>query len=402
MDLTLSRTIGLLVVAILVAIVSRRLRLPYTVGLVVTGLSLALAPPVANINLTYQFIFDVILPPLLFEAALSIRWNELQRDAVPVLVLATLGVAISAAVVAFGMSYVPQWPMPAAVIFGVLISATDPVAVIAMFKDTGIKGRLRLLVESESLLNDGVAAVLFVVALGWAQAVGHGLTSGWDIARTLAVTSGGGLLVGAACGGLAIAAAGRTQDHLVETALTAVAAYGSFQMAERFQFSGVLATVTAGLLMGNLGILGQRDYLLLRGREFVLGFWEFAAFIANSFIFLLIGLTIGHLPLTGLSVVGLVAAISLTLLGRALVVYPICLAFWRSRWTIPLRGQHVLWWSGLRGALALALALALPDTLPGRRQIVTAAFGVVAFSVIMQGLTMPMLLRMLGFFPKRA
>ncbi|HEY1931233.1 MAG TPA: sodium:proton antiporter [Acetobacteraceae bacterium] len=401
MDLTLSRIIGLLVVAIFVAIVSRRLRLPYTVGLVVTGLSLALAPPVANINLTYDFIFDVILPPLLFEAALAIHWTELRRDALPVLTLATLGVVISAGVVAAGMSYGLGWPVPSAVIFGVLIAATDPVAVIAMFKDTGIGGRMRLLVESESLLNDGVAAVLFVIALGWAQAMGDGAAGGAQIARELVVSSGGGVLVGLACGGIAIAAAGRTEDHLIETALTTVAAYGSFQLAERFHLSGVLATVTAGLLMGNLGILGRRDFFLLRGREFVLAFWEFAAFIANSFVFLLMGLTVGHLPLTGVGPVTLAATIGFVLLGRALTVYPLCLAFIGSRWAIPLRGQHVLWWGGLRGALALALALALPDTLPGRREIVTAAFSVVAFSVVVQGLTMPQLLRLLGFFPKR-
>ena len=329
MDLTLSRTIGLLVVAIFVAIVSRRLRLPYTVGLVVTGLSLALAPPVANINLTYDFIFDVILPPLLFEAALSIHWAELRRDALPVLTLATIGVAISAVVVALGMTYALGWALPSAVIFGVLIAATDPVAVIAMFKDTGIKGRLRLLVESESLLNDGVAAVLFVIALGWAQAIGQGATDAGQIARSLALTSGGGVLIGLACGGVAIAAAGRTQDRLIETALTTVAAYGSFQLAERFHLSGVLATVAAGLLMGNLGILGRRDFFLLSGREFVIAFWEFAAFIANSFVFLLIGLTVGHLPLTGLGPVAVVAAIGFVLLGRALTVYPLCLLFMR-------------------------------------------------------------------------
>ena len=402
MDLLLSRTIGLLVVAIFVAIVSRRLRLPYTVGLVITGVSLALAPPATAIDLTHEFIFDVILPPLLFEAALSIHWSELRRDALPVLTLATLGVAISAAVVASGMVLLVGWPVPSALIFGVLIAATDPVAVIAMFKDTGIKGRLRLLVESESLLNDGVAAVLFVIALGWAQAAGEGTLTARQIAGALTLTSGGGVLIGLACGGLAIALAGRTSDHLVETALTTVAAYGSFLLAEHFRVSGVLASVSAGLLMGNLGILGQRDFLLLGGREFVIAFWNFAAFIANSFVFLLIGVTVGHLPLTGLGPLALAVSVALVLLGRALTVYPLCLLFRWSRWAVPMRGQHVLWWGGLRGALALALALALPPSLPGRHEIVAAAFGVVAFSVVVQGLTMPPLLRLLGLFPRRS
>lgn len=159
------------------------------------------------------------------------------------------------------------WPLPSALVFGVLIAATDPVAVIAMFKDTGIKGRLRLLVESESLLNDGVAAVLFALVLGWAQVIGEAATP-MQVALALVLTTGGSILAGLACGRAAI---GRTSDHLVETALTMVAAYGSFLVAEHFGLSGVLATVSAGLLMGNLGVLGETEQGVLssHGRDFV-------------------------------------------------------------------------------------------------------------------------------------
>ncbi|MGD0142835.1 MAG: cation:proton antiporter, partial [Rhizomicrobium sp.] len=254
MDLILARTISLLVVAILVAIVARRLSLPYTIGLVIAGIGLALAHFETGLVLTHDFIFDIILPPLLFEAALSIHWSELKRDMLPVLTLSTLGVAISAVVVAAGMAYFLKWPLAPALVFGVLIAATDPVAVIAMFKDTGMKGRLRLLVESESLFNDGVAAVLFGLVLTWAQLSGHTSPGAASVATALSLTSGGGIAIGLAVGATAIALAGRTTDHLVETALTTVAAYGSFLLAEHFHCSGVLATVAAGLLMGNVAV----------------------------------------------------------------------------------------------------------------------------------------------------
>ena len=165
--------------------------------------------------------------------------------------------------------------------------------------------------------------------------------------------------------GAAIALAGRTSDHLVEATLTAVAAYGSFLLAENFHFSGVLATVAAGLLMGNLGMLREDEKLNIfspDGRSFVIGLWEFAAFIANSLIFLLIGLRVAAMPFTGIGAKALLIAVGLVLMGRALTVYPLCLLFQHSAWAIPMRDQHVLWWGGLRGALALALALALPPS----------------------------------------
>jgi monovalent cation:H+ antiporter, CPA1 family len=399
MDTILTRTITILGVAVFVAIIARRMRLPYTVGLVLTGVGLAVAGLETGTMLTHDFIFEVILPPLLFEAALSIRWRELRQDMLPVVVLSTLGVIISAVVVAAGMVNFLAWPAAPAVVFGVLIAATDPIAVLAMFKETGIKGRLRLLVESESLFNDGVAAVLFAIVLAWAQVTGSSQPSMVAAGLTLALMTGGGILVGVTCGAAAIAIAGRTSDHLVQATLSAVAAYGSFLIAENSQFSGVLATVAAGLLIGNLGILSEdenRNVFSPDGRTFVIELWEFGAFIANSLIFLLIGLSV--MPLTRVDARALLLAIGLVLAGRALTVYPVCLLFRPSRWAIPLRDQHVLWWGGLRGALALALALALPPSFPLYHEILVTAFGVVVFSVIVQGLTMPLLMRKLTLY----
>lgn len=400
MDEHLRQIVAVLAVAMIVAIAARQLRLPYTVGLVVVGAILAATRPDFGMHLTHDMIFDLILPPLLFEAALSLSWRELARDSLPLLTLAGLGTAISATIVAIGTMLALDWPAAPAVVFGALIAATDPVAIIAMFKDNRIKGRLRLLVESESLLNDGAAAVFFVMALAWAQGAdtGHGAS---QILATLGRIVFGGIAVGALCGGAAILVALRTTEHLIEAALTTIAAFGSFLIAEYFHVSGVLATVTAGLIMGNLALLGEDEspFLSAKGREFVHAFWEFAAFVANSVVFLLIGVDVETMPFTvyGLSMLAVVIAI--VLLARALTVYPLSALFFPTRWRITFGEQHVLWWGGLRGALALALALSLPESLALRDEVVVATFGVVAFSIVVQGLTMPPLLRALGFMP---
>ena len=398
MDSILAQMAGLLVVAMLVALIARRLALPYTVGLVAAGMAIASFGLHVGPDLTHDVIYLAVLPPLLFEAALSLHWSELRRDMLPVLVLSTLGVAISARVVAGGMTLLTDWPLQAALLFGVLIAATDPVAVIALFRDLGLEGRRVLLVESESLFNDGVAAVLFALALAWAAGPSGKAPDAVTALLSIGAIAGGGLVTGLLVGGAVLLVAGRTTDHLVSAALTTIAAYGAFLLAESFHYSGVLATVAAGLLIGNVAARGAREHRFFSAqeRDFVTGFWEFAAFIANSFVFLMIGIAVAEAPFRQLGIGALGAAILLVLLGRFLTVYPLCLAFRWSRWRIPLADQHVLWWGGLRGALALALALSLPGDMPFAGEIRIAAFGVAVFSILVQGLTMPLLLRRLA------
>lgn len=382
----------LLLVAAVVAMLTRRFKFPYSVGLVAAGMALALLPLAPKISFTKELIFDALLPPLIFEAALCLRWNHLRRELPVILTLASAGVVLAGAVTATGMHYFAHWQWPSALVFGSLIAATDPVSVIATFREAEVQGRLRLLIEAESLFNDGTAAVAFGVAVLFAT--GHPLTT-VGLTTSLLETVGGALLCGAALGGIVLFATGRTEDHLVELTFTTVAAYGSFLLAEQFHFSGVFATITAGLIIGNWGPLGT---LSEQGREAVRAFWEYAAFVANSLVFLLIGM---HETSQNFAAVWLpsVVAVVFVVLGRAVAVYPLCLLFTRSDLRVTMRHQHVLLWGGLRGALALALALGLPVELAGREEIITVSFGVVAFSVFVQGLTMKPLLRVIGEIP---
>jgi len=390
MDSTTGTIAILLAIAAVVAMIARRLRLPYTIGLVLAGIVLAVLPRFPQVTLTKDLIFSTFLPPLVYEAALYIRWRELARDLPLILTMATLGVLISAAITAWGMHALAHWAWPTAIVLGTLIAATDPVSVIAAFKEAGVRGRLRLLVESESLFNDGTTAVLFSIAL--TMVTGQS-TDAVEIVQRLLSTVGIGILSGLLVGGGTLLLAGRTEDHLIEITLTAVAAFGSFLLAERFQGSGVLASLTAGLLAGNLGPLGSFS---ARGREAVESFWEFIAFIVNSLIFILIGVREAHQDLIH-ALMPIAFASGLVLLGRAASVYPICALFVHSPLRVKSEWQHVLFWGGLRGTLALALALGLPPEIPGRELIITVAFGVVAFSIFIQGLTvLPLINRTSG------
>src|SRR5690348_13722910 len=351
-DISLAPIGALLLVACLIAMLSRRLGLPYIVGLVVAGFLIALMPNAPQLPLSRELIFNILLPPLVFEGALQLDWRRF-RDELPLtLTLAFFGVAIAAAVVAGGMHWIIGWSWIGAALFGTLIAATDPVSVIASFREMGCSPRVSMVVESESLLNDGVAVV----------------------------------------GGAILLIVGRTDDPLVEITLTTLAAYGSFLIAERLHASGIISALTAGLMIGSLGNAGP---ISPAGRERVHSAWEYFAFLANSFVFILIGMNVASQPFHRLGSIAAVAAIMLVLAGRAVSVYPLAAAFRASRWRIAPSFQHTLFWGGLRGALALALALAVPPSVPERNAIILTAFVVVAFSILVQGLTMPLLIKRL-------
>ncbi|HLG87344.1 MAG TPA: sodium:proton antiporter [Alphaproteobacteria bacterium] len=383
-------TIGLLLfVACIVAIVTRRIGFPYAVGLVIAGIGLSVAGYRSGLELTPGLIFTLFLPPLIFEAALRLGWKQFRREAPLVLNLAFVGTGLSAAVVAAGMHWLIGWGWQAALLFGSLIAATDPVSVIAMMKEQKAEQRLRFIMEAESLVNDGAAAVLFALCTA---AIDGAIATPGEIALLLILTVGGGILCGVVIAGAVLLLAGRSDDHLVELTLTVLAAYGSFSAAEELKVSSVLATLAAGMVVGNWG---HRGSITERGGEAVIRFWDFAAFLANSVIFLLIGGREANLPFAAYLLPALVAT-ALALAGRAAAIYPLSTLYSRTKLAVTGITRHLLFWGGLRGALALALALAAPANLPEHDALIGAAFAVVAFSIFIQGLTVPRLLRRSG------
>lgn len=380
----------LLLVAAVMAMITRRLGLPYSTGLVAAGILISFLPNPPALPLSRDLIFNILLPPLVFQAALQLDWKRFRHELPLTLALAFIGVIVASAFVAAGMHWLLGWSWIGAALFGVLIAATDPVAVIATFKELKGPKRLNMVVESESLLNDGVAAVAFAVLA--AIAGGEGPTAAQVIPEFL-WTPFGGVLIGGLVTGAILLLAGRTEDSLVEITLTTIAAWGSFLVAEHFGGSGILATLTAGLLVGNVGWMGA---ISDAGRPHVLAAWDYFAFVANSFVFFLIGIHEAGIPLGLLGWVSAGIAILLVLVGRLITVYPIVGAFGPTKLRLPFKYQHVLFWGGLRGALALALALAIPNAVPEKVAIIVTAFVVVAFSVFVQGLSIPWLVSKLG------
>ena len=281
----------LLLVACLIAMLSRRLGLPYIVGLVVAGFLIALLPNSPDVPLSRELIFNIFLPPLVFEAALQLDWRRFRYELPLTLTLAFFGVGIAATIVACGMHWVIGWSWIGATLFGMLIAATDPVSVIASFREMRCQPRVSMVVESESLLNDGVAAVGFAVLS--AIAAGASPTAA-SVVPAFLWTLGGGVFIGLAVSGAILLIVGRTNDPLVEITLTTIAAYGSFLFAENLHASGIISALAAGLLIGSWGWGGV---LSKAGRDRVRWAWEYFAFLANSFVFILIGMSVANQPL---------------------------------------------------------------------------------------------------------
>ncbi len=394
--------IGLLLVAAAAAIGLKRARLPYTVGLVLVGLVLgALAPrfaflePFEHLQLSPELILFVFLPTLIFESAFNLDSRLLSRNLAPVLALAAPGLLVSTAIVGGMVTWLTPLDMGPALLFGALISATDPVAVIALFKEVGAPKRLAILVEGESLFNDATAIVLFGIIFGVLQGGAfEAATVGEGIVEFLFVFTGG-LAVGGAIGWIMIRSIALAKDEpLVEVALSTVVAYAAFIAADHYlHVSGVMATVGAGLVVGTWGSTRFAPEV----RSYLRQFWEYAAFMANSLIFLLVGITVSlTVVLNNIGIIGW--AILAVVVARAISVFGLIPAVSRLPNAEPIdwRMRSVMFWGGLRGAVALALVLSLPESFAARELLIPLSVGIVLFTLLSGGLTMAPLIRALG------
>lgn len=386
--------IELLLIVSLVAIAVRRLRVPYTVALVVVGLLITFQQGI-RIDLTPDILLSLFVPPLVFEAAFHVEWRRLRDNLLPILTLAVPGVLLTTGIVGWIVSVGTGLALPAALVFGALISASDPVAVIALFRALGAPKDLATVVEGESLANDGTAIVLFNLMLVAAlpAAAGH---AGGAAAVIPAVVdffrvSLGGVAIGVGLGWLISQLIARVDDYLIETTLTTVLAFGAYLVAERLHVSGVLAVVGAGVVCGNIGPKGMSPTT----RIVLFNFWEYLAFVANSLVFLLIGLDV-NIPQIVARIQPILVAVVAVIAARALVVYSLTWLTNRRRRRVPRAYQHVLFWGGLRGAISLALALSLPAAFGDRELLRVMTFGVVLFTLLAQGTTMNLLLLRLG------
>ena len=364
---------------------------PTPTALVLIGLVVAVTQLLPQISLTHDVAFFLILPPILFQGGVHLNFEHLKQDWKSIALLAVPGVVISALLVGYSLSYFWHIPLNYALLFGALISPTDPVSVLAIMKKVKAPERLRTILEAESLFNDGTGVVLFVVILTMIQN-NQPLDLGHALFQFLLVT-GGGALIGALCGYLIDRLLRTIKGHLLAVALTVVLAFGTPIMAESLHCSGIIAVVTAGLMLG----AGRLTYMSSKSRESVKTFWKIVDFIVNSLIFLMIGLQLQVIGLhhligfKGLILIGIVAV----LISRILVVYPTIWAYNRiSKPLIPWVWNHVLFWGGLRGTIPIILMLQLP-TFQYRTLFLSATFGIVLFSIIVQGLTIEPLLKKL-------
>jgi monovalent cation:H+ antiporter, CPA1 family len=397
----------LLVITLAVALISRPLRLPYTLVLVVVGLIIGVSPLLPNVSLNPNVVLFLFLPALLFEGAWNVDVQQLTADWLVVLLLSVPGLLLSVLVVAALLHWTLGLPWLLVLLLGAMISPTDPIAVLALLRQMGLSDRLRTIVEGESLFNDGVGAAVFELVLGLLLVSLGGTehaSSFWLPGLQALWLMSGGLVLGIGVGLVVARLLRLVDDHLIEMTVTVCVAYGAYLLGVALHTSGLLAVVGAGLILGSYG---RRTGLSERALQASHDVWEFFGYLANSLLFLFLGIQIGesHL-LQSLAAIGL--ALIGVIIGRAAMIYllvPLHDAFARrlaqnktgsslfsQLEPLPRRWRPVILLSGLRGALSVALVLSVPATLPMRRLLEAIVYGVVLVTLLGQGIGLRVLL----------
>ena len=396
--------IAALLLASIVGMLAQRFRLPYTVSLVIVGLAFAVLRdrffPAFDpgLHLTPQLLFTILLPALVYEAAFHLELRHFLQTWRTVLILAIPGVLVGTALT-FGATWAAlsalgiELPWQVLLLAATILAATDPVGVLALLREVGAPRRLAVIMEGESLLNDGIAIVAFgvvITALGLDPHRGS-LTALW-VMKFLSWEVLGAILIGGAIGlGLSWLTS-TIDDHLIEITLTTISAFGSFLLADQAHASGIIACLVAGVLSGNVGATYGMS---ASTRVAVTSFWEYAAFAANSIIFLLVGLETSPVRLLRIAPVILVVWLAMQL-ARAVFIAGSLPIMEPTRFTNRRGLVAILTWGGLRGGVAMVLAMSVPRTWAYRQELIDVVFGAVLMTILVQAPTMPLVLRLFG------
>ncbi|MFC7203058.1 cation:proton antiporter [Haloferax namakaokahaiae] len=389
---------------------TRYIQMQYTTGLVIAGLLISIIGSPVNVQLTSDVILLALLPTLIFNDAVNIDVSAFRENLGPILVLAVVGLLVSIGLVGIASQFVFGFPLIYAILFGAIIMPTDPVSVLAIFENLGVPERLNILVEGESLLNDGVSIVVYSTLLTvLIEAESSGATAAElvtvpevvaDIATGIGFALVGGLLVGGVVGYLAYRLIAYLNDKLSALVITVLVAYGVYLFLDLLGSSGVIGTLVAGVFLAprtNTAEIPAETHLAVET------IWEYGSFIANTIIFVVIGI-ITPFDLLVRYAPQIVAAIVLVFLARAVVIYPLVgLLNLVDRPTIPRGYQHVLTWSGIHASVSIALVLGLEEELsvPLTEELSALVFGVAAFTLLVNGPTMGRLIDRLGISKQR-
>ncbi|MDB5315011.1 MAG: uncharacterized protein JWO24_855 [Rhodospirillales bacterium] len=398
--------LALIAVCIGFALIAQRSRLPYSVILVVGGMAIAFIPGMPQIELDPQIALAFFLPPMLQASGYRTDWRDFRTNLRPILLLAVGAVLFTTACVAIvARILIPELPWAAAIALGAIVAPPDAVAASSILQRLRLPRRLVAVLEGESLINDASALVLYRFAVA-AMVTAF---SPWEAAVALVLVAGGGVAIGWVVGRAAIWIIPQLRDTLLETAATFVVCFAVFLAAEAVHASGVMAVVTAGIMLGR----ASHTKLSARTRQETRVVWGFLEFILSSLVFILIGMQLNAIldrldAYTPLTLIGLTAGISLVLIvSRFVWIIP---AVWLPRLIPSVRRADprppfshtiVLSWAGMRGVVSLAAALALPIGFPARDLLIFLAFGAILATLVVQGTTLEWVIKRVGVEEQR-